>query len=93
MDEFIRNKLEDQKESAVTSLLEVLQTNQNIEGIAICVAYAYLDGVPSAVKLIEEANLLPIDIAAILNDTERFAELYTKELNLIIGEAQYDNRY
>jgi len=90
MDEFIRNKLEDQKEEAVNSLLEVLQTNQNNEGIAICVAYAYLDGVPSAIRLIEEANLYPTHIAALLDDTEKFAELYTKELNLAIGEAQYD---
>lgn len=91
MDEFMRDKLEDQKESAATAIFEALQSNQFKEEFAICVAYSYLEGVPSAIKLVQEANLYPIDIAALIGDTEGFIELWEKEERNRNQEMEYEH--
>lgn len=93
MDNYILEKMEDEKESAINKILSLINHTTHIDDIVNTLVYAYLEGYPSALKLMHDAELNQLEYYALLDDQESFCDKYNLQISLEIGEAQYDARY
>jgi hypothetical protein len=86
MDSFMREELENTRDHALQAISNALQLREYNEEIATCVAYAFLDGVPSAEKIFGDTHLYLLDCYAILKDDERFEDQWLREERSNYGE-------
>jgi hypothetical protein len=88
MNEFILEKMEDQKEMALKTLSLIFPSYVN--EIAKILAFAYFEELESAEKIASECNLGLLDFCAIIGDEKSYKDEFIRDLDLKLQEEAYE---
>lgn len=86
--QYIVDKMEDQKEAALTTLSLIFPNYTN--EMATMLARCYFDEMDSAEKISSNLNLGTLDFCAILGDYKNYKEEFLNDLDLQLQEEAYE---
>jgi hypothetical protein len=88
MDEYLLEKMEDQREEALTALSKIFPNY--CDELSDALAYSYVNGLASAERIANSLNLCPLDFYAILGDYKDYRDEFVRDLDNTLQQEAYE---